>query len=79
MVFLSEWNNDAVAIILVLFLIPVTIVFLLLLLLTRLFPKINLYIRESKKRQPLLYCAILLLLYIIAFFITVGLGSLFNL
>lgn len=79
MVFLSEWNNGAVAIILVLFLIPVTIVFLLLLLLIRLFPKINLYIRDCKKQQPLLYCAILILFYIIAFFITFGLGSLFNL
>ena len=63
MTLLSEWNDGAVALILLLFLIPVVIVFFLSLFLVGLFPKAKYFMDNTKKEKPFLYFVILALFF----------------
>jgi hypothetical protein len=77
MVLLSEWNDGAIAILAVVFLIPATIIFLLLLMLLQISSKAKNFLDLYKKQKPIVYYALLVLLYIIAAAITIGIGSMF--
>ena len=69
MVLLSEWNDGAVTLILLLFLIPVVIVFFISLFLVRLSPKAKYFIDSTKKEKPVLYFVILALFFGLSAFI----------
>jgi hypothetical protein len=69
MVLLSEWNDGAVALILLLFLIPVVIIFFISLFLVRLSPKTKYFIDSTKKEKPVLYFVILALFFGLSAFI----------
>jgi succinate dehydrogenase/fumarate reductase cytochrome b subunit len=77
-IFLSEWNDSAVALLLFLFLIPVTLVFFLLLFFIRLSSTAEVYLTQSKKEKPIVYSLIMLLIFAVAFFITLGIATFFN-
>ncbi len=66
MIFLSEWNDGAVALILSLFLIPVVIIFFISLFLVRLSPKAKYFIDNTKKENPVLYIMILALFLVLS-------------
>jgi hypothetical protein len=72
MVLLSEWNDGAIALIMVLFLLPVIIVFFLLLFLLRLSPTIKSFIDKIKQQSIIVYFAILLLLFAATALLTFG-------
>jgi hypothetical protein len=78
MILLSEWNDGAVAIIIALFLIPVTVVFFLLLFLLRLFPNVKSFSDNIKKQSRVAYYAILLLLFAAAGLLTYGAFDIFG-
>ena len=77
MVLLSEWNDGAIAILLILFLIPSAIVFLLALMLLQISSKTKNFLDHYKKQNAIVYYALLLLLFAISALITLGIGSLF--
>lgn len=77
MVLLSEWNDGAVAILLFIFFVLVTLVFLLLRMVLHVIPEAKKRLAQYKQQGPLKYYLLLLLLYIIAALITVGIGYLF--
>lgn len=75
MILLSEWNDSAVAILLLIFFILVTLVFLLLRMVLLIIPKTQKWRVECKEQKPVVYYLRLLLVYVIAALVTVGIGN----
>jgi len=54
-IFLQEWNNSAIAILMAMFLIPVLIVYLMITAILKTIPQVQVYFGEVKKNRQWLY------------------------
>jgi len=70
-----EWNDGALAVMLLLFLIPTVIVYFILKWIITVFPSISLFIVEAKKSRLILYVIIHIGLVVLSVALTVGLLS----
>ena len=63
MIFLSEWNNTAIALIFAIYLVPAIILFFITLWMIELYPQGKLFFQRTKKQQPLIYFVTHILLF----------------
>jgi hypothetical protein len=78
MVFLSEWNAGAMALIVAIFALPVIAFFFLLLRIIKLFPKAKEFLAYHQKRNIAIYIFCLVFIFAASVLLTFGLLDLFS-
>ena len=78
MIFLSEWNAGAMALILAIFTLPVIAFFFLLLRIIKLFPKAKVFLACHQKQNIAIYIFCLVFIFAASVLLTFGLLNLFS-